>query len=117
MRTGNLPSGNLLPGTTFSICLFKRVFPVKPINSSSPTISLIVKLHMLARDIKAGEQPTIEASAIAEAGDRLAKFHLLLMNSLLHVQTRHDEEHLEDGVFHQKRDIDVLLGNLKRALA
>lgn len=79
------------------------------------TVSLIVAMHVLSRDIRCDDG--VANASIAEAGDRLSELHLLLMHCLPLVQAQHDAEHMLDGFGKpKKRDIDGLLAGIKKAV-
>ena len=79
------------------------------------TVSLIVAMHVLSRDIKSADG--VANAAIAEAGDRLSELRLLLMHCLPLVQAQHDAEHRLDAFSKpKKRDIDGLLAGIKKAV-
>ena len=78
------------------------------------TTTLIVAMHVLARDIQSGDG--MANAAIKEAGDRLGELQLLLAHVLPLVQAQHGAEHLLDGFKPKKRAIDGLLADIKKAL-
>ncbi len=77
----------------------------------SSTTDLIVSMHVLARDIESGDG--VANAAIAEAGRRLAKLHLMVNHAYPIIKAQHGAEHMLDGFRPKKRDIDDLLAEFE----
>ena len=76
------------------------------------TATLIVAMHVLARDIQSGDG--MANAAIKEAGDRLGELQLLLTRCLPLVMAKHHAEHARLGK--KTRDMDTLLSDIKKAI-
>lgn len=78
------------------------------------TTILIGALAVLARDIQSDDG--VANSAIAEAGHRLAKLHLMVNRAHYIIKAQHGAEHMLDGFKPRKRDIDDLLAEFESEL-
>lgn len=72
-------------------------------------------MHVLSRDIKSDDG--VANAAIAEAGNRLAKLHMMVNRAYTIVKAQHGAEHMMDGFRKpKKRDIDDLLAEFESEL-